>query len=83
MGIALSIVLIGAGVWAGHALSQRNAKTGAVKLADRCDVRFAPSGQALLLFTLNPDTEVTPLETSGDWTRIDAAGRRGWARLPK
>lgn len=82
-GIALSVILIGAGGWAGHALSQRNARTATVKLAGRCDVRFAPSGQAVLLFSLNPGTEVTPLETSGAWTRIDAAGRRGWTRLPK
>ena len=42
------------------------------------EVRFAPSANANVLFVLHPDTPVTPIETAGDWVRIDSAGRRGW-----
>jgi hypothetical protein len=47
-------------------------------LARRAEVRFAPSQQSALLFTLNPGSTVVPLEQAGPWVRIDAAGRRGW-----
>jgi len=47
-------------------------------LTRRAEVRFAPSQQSALLFTLNPGSTVVPLEQAGPWVRIDAAGRRGW-----
>ena len=47
-------------------------------LAHRVEVRFAPSATSAALFSLNPGTPVVPLETAGTWTRIDAAGQRGW-----
>lgn len=47
-------------------------------LARRAEVRFAPSQTGAPLFTLNPGSTVVPLEQSGPWVRIDAAGRCGW-----
>jgi hypothetical protein len=63
--------------WFGHRLSGREETTSRT-LARRVEVRFAPSASAATLFTLNPGTAVTPLESAPPWLRIDAAGRRGW-----
>ena len=52
--------------------------TATQTLANRAEVRFAPSQTSASLFSLYPGSPVTPLETAGAWTRVDAAGRRGW-----
>jgi len=44
----------------------------------RTEIRFAPSERSKVLFVLHPGTSVIPVETAGDWVRIDHAGRRGW-----
>lgn len=47
-------------------------------VSQRTEALFAPSSSSATLFTLKAGTPVTPLETAGDWVRVDVAGRRGW-----
>ncbi|MCL1920627.1 MAG: SH3 domain-containing protein [Kiritimatiellaeota bacterium] len=77
IGIAAALLLLGIGGTAAYSIRARPALETR-STATRAEVRFAPSEQAQTLFTLHPDTPVTPIETAGDWVRIDYAGRRGW-----
>ena len=52
--------------------------TDVQKIGYSTEARFAPSQASPALFSLNPGTPATPLETAGQWTRVDAEGRRGW-----
>lgn len=65
------------GIAAGFALGRHRAEAS-LTLAHRVEARFAPSSSSARLFSLNPGTPVVPLEKAGAWTRIDAAGHRGW-----
>ena len=65
------------GTASGYALGRRTTDKTQT-LTHRIEVRFAPSQASAALFTLNPATPVVPLEKAGSWTRIDAAGLRGW-----
>ncbi len=76
-GIVSAALLIGIGCAVGAAMN-RQERHDVQTLSRRCEVRFAPSARSVTLFTLNPGVEVVPLERAGEWTRIDADGRRGW-----
>ena len=77
IGVVVAVLLLGIGGGVAHrirAQPEQETRTTAV----RAEVRFAPSEAAKVLFILHPDTPVTPIETAGDWVRIDYAERRGW-----
>ncbi len=46
--------------------------------ADSANVRQQPSTNAQVVGTLGPNTEVTVLEWSGEWARIQAGSIQGW-----
>ena len=77
MAFLAATAALGLGIAASRALGVK-AAADTLTLAHRADVRFAPSPTAESLFSLNPGTPIVPLEKAGAWTRIDAAGRRGW-----
>ena len=79
LAVIAGLLVLAGGIGAAWLLSGRT-DTAARQITRRTDVLFAPSASAATLFPLNPGTAVIPLETSGAWTRIDAAGRRGWIR---
>ena len=40
--------------------------------------RLCPSAGARVLFHISPGRQVTPVEVSEEWVRVDSDGRRGW-----
>ena len=74
----VEVAVLAAGLLAARALRNLRPPPSPHTLAQRADVRFAPSPSAPALFSLNPGTAVTPREQTGQWLRIDATGRRGW-----
>ncbi len=76
----LALVVLSGGLVAGYSASGKNSAMERKVLSRMSEVKFAPSVAAAKLFTLNPGTEVELLEQSGEWVRIDAAGRRGWVK---
>ena len=77
IGIAVAALLLAAG--GGVTYHLRTQPEQATRtIAGRAEIRFAPSENAKVLFVLHADTPVLPIETAGDWIRVDYAGRRGW-----
>ena len=77
LAIVTGIVVFTAGVY----LCQR--WNGQVHLRGRdvCELaaaRLCPSSGARILFHVAPGRQVTPLEVSEDWVRVDSDGQRGW-----
>lgn len=77
LAFACGAALLAAALGAGFAMSGKTEATTRLT-AKQAEALFAPSRTAAWLFSLNPGTAVTPLETAGPWVRIDAGGRRGW-----
>ncbi len=73
----VGLLILAGGLGMGYQLRSKTTQTTR-HLARRAEVRFAPSQEGALLFTLNPGSTVVPLEQAGPWVRVDAAGRRGW-----
>jgi hypothetical protein len=77
LAIVAGLVLFAAGIF----LCQRwsaPANRGSRDVRVLATARLCPSGSARVLFHIAPGRQVTPLERSGDWVRVDADGRRGW-----
>jgi len=77
VGILAALLLLMAGGGVAYQV-RATPEPGTRSIDGRAEIRFAPSEQARLLFVLHPGTPVTPIETAGDWVRVDYAGRRGW-----
>ncbi|MBR4172277.1 MAG: BatD family protein [Kiritimatiellae bacterium] len=80
LGIAIAVaVLILGGVLAMQ--TGKSANANQLTIGEKTEVRFAPSVQAQVLFSLPPNSSVTLVETAGTWYRIDFGGRRGWIEM--
>jgi len=77
IGFVLAVLVTGIGLAMGYH-ARRISSYRVLEVNMLTTVRFAPSSAAKPLFVLQPGTQVIPLETAGDWKRIDANGRRGW-----
>jgi hypothetical protein len=77
LGVFLAILLVGAGIFLGYHARQTTTQR-MFEVNARTTVMFAPSRHAKTLFVLQPRTQVLPLETAGDWKRIEVNGQRGW-----
>jgi len=77
VGIAVAALLLGIGGGTSYRIRTRPVLETRTTAA-RAEVHFAPSENAKVLFVLLAGTPVTPIETAGDWVRVDYAGRRGW-----
>ncbi len=77
LAFTLGLLVLTTGAVAGYALSGKTvAKTRT--LVHRTEIHFAPSRGATTLFSLNQGTAIIPLETAGEWVRVDSSGLRGW-----
>jgi hypothetical protein len=77
LGILLAVAVAVKGVVLG-VYAHRTTVHQTLEIHERTVVRFAPSNSAKTLFVLQPGTIVVPLETAGQWKRVDAKGQRGW-----
>ena len=59
-------------------LAQRSATL--LTLHETASLQLAPGPRAATIMELPPGTTLLPLERSGGWLRVEAAGRRGWLR---
>jgi hypothetical protein len=48
------------------------------EIRELTDARLCPSTNARVLFHIAPGRQVTPVEVSTDWVRVDFDGRYGW-----
>ena len=77
LGVVLAILVVGGGIALGY-YARKTTAQHMLELKARTTVMFAPSRHAKTLFVLHPGTQVLPLETAGEWKRIDVKGHRGW-----
>ena len=80
LAILAGVVVFTAGVY----LCQRGSGQTRPHNREVCELataRICPSANARALFHISPGRQVTPIEASEEWVRVDFDGRRGWIPL--
>ncbi len=75
--VALLVVVVT--LWGSQRLLQQRSAT-LLTLHETASLQLAPGPRAATIMELPPGTTLLPLERSGGWLRVEAAGRRGWLR---
>jgi len=71
------IITLGSGTWLAFR-SARYQPAEQSRLREQTTVYLAPSDKSPVIMKLQPETPVTPLETTERWIRIEFSNQRGW-----
>ena len=77
LAIPAGIIVFTAGLYLCQQWSHQTSRHGR-EVRELVAARLCPSPNARILFHISPSRQVTPVEASEEWVRVDADGRYGW-----